>query len=399
MATFVVSQRLTVTPTDAAVGTPLTVTGRGFAASQAVTLLFDEVTAATTTTDGAGSFSIPSFAMPASALGAHTLRAQDASANTFSVSVNTARSFAINPATGPIATKVTATGTGFKASETIALTFDGMPATTSPVTADTKGSFTATFDVPAAAGGSHAVTAGDTVGTTAKTFTVSSSAASAPASGFVGTKITVTGSGYMANAAVNVLFDNAPVKAGTSDAKGSFTISFDAPAKAAGAYKIKITDGSNSKETDFTVTTSASIAPVTSATAPGNVGGAINVNGVGFKPSAALTATYDNKQIATGTVGADAKFSISFNAPASKAGRHTVTVSDGLNNIALEFFMEATPPPAPAQVEPHCRFAPEGRMARLPGPRSPTPAASPTCSRSPATAGSRRLRYCLRRPP
>ncbi len=352
VATFVISQKMTVTPTDAAVGTPLAVTGRGFGPSQAVTIYFDEVVVLSTTTDSVGSFNLSSFAMPPSPSGVHTLRAQDASANSFSVTLNTILAFAITPATGPIATKVTVTGTGFRASETIALNYDGAAASTSPVTTDAKGSFSATFDVPASASGPHAVTAADSVSTSSKNFTVSPTAASTPPGGFVGTKITVTGSGYLANAAVTVLFDSVLAKAGTSDAKGSFTISFDAPAKAAGAYKIRATDGANSKDLDFTVTTSAAITPVTSATAPGNVGGAITVSGVGFKPSGSLTVAYDNKQIATGSVGADAKFSVTFNAPASKAGQHTITVSDGLNNLAMAFFMEATPPPAPTQVEP-----------------------------------------------
>jgi hypothetical protein len=326
--------------------------GRGFAASQGVTLYFDEVAVATTTTDGAGTFAISSFVMPASSAGVHVLRAQDASANSFSVNMNAVSSFAITPTVGPVATAVTVTGTGFRASEAIALKFDAAAATTTPVTSDAKGSFTATFNVPAAASGTHAVTAADTVNTSTKSFTVSSTAASTPASGFVGTKITVTGSGYLATAAVNVLFDSAPVKAGTSDANGNFNISFDAPAKAAGAYKIRVTDGTNSKDLDFTVTTSAAISPVTSNAAPGNVGQAITVSGVGFKPGASLAVTYDNKPIATGTVGADAKFSVTFNAPASKTGQHTITASDGLNNLALPFFMESTPPPAPAQTEP-----------------------------------------------
>jgi hypothetical protein len=352
VATFYVSQRVTVTPTDAAVGAALAIVGRGFGASQGVTLYFDEVSAATTTTDSNGSFTLASFPMPAGPSGAHTLRAQDASANTFSVAVNTVQSFAVSPASGPIATKVAATGSGFRATETITLTFDGTAAATTPVVTDVRGNFAATFDVPAAASGTHAVTAADSVSTSSKSYTVTSAATSSPASGFVGTRITVTGSGYAANAAVTVLFDSALAKAGTADAKGSFTITFDAPAKAAGAYKIRATDGSNTKDLDFTVTTSASITPVTSAAAPGNVGGSITVTGVGFKPSGTLTVAYDNKQIATGSVGADAKFSVTFNAPASKAGQHTIVVSDGLNNLALAFFMEAMPPPAPTQVEP-----------------------------------------------
>jgi hypothetical protein len=76
------------------------------------------------------------------------------------------------------------------------------------------------------------------------------------------------------------------------------------------------------------------------------------VNGVGFMAGRTLVITYDGQQVATGIVGSDGSFSVTFNAPASRRGAHTVSASDGTNSIPLTFVMEATPPPVPGLLKP-----------------------------------------------
>ena len=69
----------------------------------------------------------------------------------------------LTPTTSAIGKAVTITGTGFAASSIVTISFDGIAQTTtsSPVTTDTTGAFTATFTVPPSTAGPHTVTAMD----------------------------------------------------------------------------------------------------------------------------------------------------------------------------------------------------------------------------------------------
>ena len=79
---FNATSKLTVNPTTAAAGDALTISGRGFNASQAVSIYFDDVATGTTTvTDTVGSFSISTYKFPTTYAGTHTIRAQDSSAS------------------------------------------------------------------------------------------------------------------------------------------------------------------------------------------------------------------------------------------------------------------------------------------------------------------------------
>jgi len=353
-ASFTTYSKVTVSPATAAVGDKITVSGTGFAASQSVTIYFDDETAGSATTNSLGTFTSTTFTVPASYWGSHTIRAQDASGYYAAVTFSTKQSTTLSPTSGPVGTKVTITGNGFNANTTITITFDDAAVTTATaaVTTDSKGSFSTSFNIPASSGGTHQVKASDGTNTDTRTFTVSASSSVSPTSGYVGTKVTVNGSGFYANVSVSILFDNVLVKSILTDAKGSFSTSFEVPARGAGTYKIRATDGANIKDTDFTVLTSATISPVTSTASPGYVGTLVTVNGIGFMPNRTLTITYDGQQVATGIVGSDGSFSVTFNAPASGKGAHTVTANDGTNSIPLTFVMEATPPPVPGLLKP-----------------------------------------------
>jgi hypothetical protein len=350
-APFTITPKVTVTPAAASAGEPVTITGSGFAASQSVSVLFDENVLASTTADAFGAFTLSGFSFPGAPGGSHTVRVQDATGASVSIGVTSKRVLNITPASGPIATRVTVAGSGFAANQPLTITLDSVPVSSSLIT-DPKGTFSGTVDIPVSPGGAHQFAVSDGLSIEEKAFTVASTATSAPTTGFVGTKVSINGNGFLAATNINIQFDGATVKSLLSDPQGSFATTFEAPFKAAGTYKIRATDGANAKDIDFTITTTASINPVTSASSPGNVGTSLTISGVGFKTNSAVTATYDGKSISTGTVGADGKFTLTFLVPASKAGQHTITVSDGLSNVPFAFYMESTPPPAPALLGP-----------------------------------------------
>lgn len=359
-ASFTTYSKITVTPASGGVGDNITISGTGFAASQSIAITFDGVAMTTTpaavTTTSVGSFGPSSFTVPAGVRGSHTIRAQDVSGNYATATFTTTQSITLTPTSGPNGTKVTVNGTGFNASATITTYFDDVPVTTTPavVTTDTTGAFSSTsFNIPSSSGGTHQIKASDGTNTDTETFTVTATISISPTSGYVGMKVTVTGTGFLASKSdVTILFNNVLVKTTSTDTKGVLSTSFDVPAKVAGTYTIRVSDGTISKDTDFTVTTSATISPVTSTTSPGHVGDNITVTGVGFMPDSTLTITYDNTTEASTTVASDGTFSVTFPAPASVKGAHTVTASDNVSSIPLTFVMEATAPAVPTLSKP-----------------------------------------------
>ncbi len=359
---FTILPKLTVSPTSGPVKTALTLTGTGYAANSGTTIYFDDASVASTSSDAFGGFTITNFAIPATTSGSHVIRAQDAVGNFQTATISVTSGITITPATGPVGTQVTVTGNGFRASETISLTLDNTAIGSGGITSDSLGRFTATVSIPAIGAGERTLRAADSINNSTASFKVTSSVALSPNSGYVGTRITLNGNGFLANSAITLTFDNTPVGTASTNSLGAFTSTFEAPARQAGNYKIRVSDGLNTQEVNFNVTTSATITP-TSASSPGYVGATVTVSGVGFKAGATLTVTYGGKQVATGAVGADSNFSVIFKAPASRSGAHTIIVSDGTITLPLSYYMEGVAPPVPTLLEPQTgkRYKAQGK--------------------------------------
>ena len=125
------------------------------------------------------------------------------------------------------------------------------------------------------------------------------------------------------------------------------------PALAAGTYKVKVSDGSNPKEADFSIPSTAAISPQTSLASPGHVGSELTITGKGFTPGGTVTVSYDGKQLnTTTTVLADQSFSVTLKVPASTAGEHTIVATDGTNSKPFTFVMESKPPLPPEPLKP-----------------------------------------------
>lgn len=72
--------------------------------------------------------------------------------------------------------------------------------------------------------------------------TLPPSIAISPASGLVGTKVTVSGSGFTFNSSVTVKFDDSPMATTTTNVDGSFVAVFNVPVAEVGAHLVKALD-------------------------------------------------------------------------------------------------------------------------------------------------------------
>lgn len=346
-------------PTGGYVGDDVDISGGGFKANKDISILYDGVeidNSGDVKTDSDGEF-ICSIIIPASTAGEHTVTVKVRSTTTTyqeaTAELTVTAEITINPTSGLIGDKVTVDGTGFGNRKDVTIYFNNVPVilTAGSDRTDTRGSFTdLEFAVPAVASGTHEIKAVDTSNNQAKTnFSTSTSATFGSNSGYVGTEVTVRGTGFMAGRPITVYFAGAMVTTNppslTTDNQGNFNGSFHVPPSAAGTYAMELTDGTSRESAQFTVMFDATSAPNS-----GNVGTTITVSGTGF--SGAVTIKYDANTVTTVTANADGTFVATFKAPASKGGNHFINVADALNSKQFTFTMDSTPPPTPAPLLP-----------------------------------------------
>jgi len=191
--TFIIKPEITITPTSGEANSLITVSGTGFGSKKQVTIWFNNIQLATTTTGTTGSFS-RSFNVPDLGGGIYTVEAEGeanlAKAN-FRITVPAPTPIptptptpAPTPAPAPppsisasatsvhVGQGIMISGTGFRGSSMIAIKYDDSIVAATP--ADGNGLFAASFSVPSSKYGAHMVTASDGTSVSELTFTVES---------------------------------------------------------------------------------------------------------------------------------------------------------------------------------------------------------------------------------
>jgi hypothetical protein len=374
--TFTVAPALNPSPTSGPVGTRVTVNGTGFAANSAIAASYDGSAIATNpstiTSDSRGGFSA-TITIPSSTAGAHPIDVTDGSKNNATTSFTVTRSIALNPTSGNVDAQVTVNGKGFRASAAITVSFAGVQVSTTPATimTDLSGNFTATFRVPSAASGAHAVTATGSLGNTASAdFTVTPSTALSPTSGPAGAQVTVNGTGFAANSAVAIAYDGTLQTTNpsnvTTSAAGSFSAIFSVPLPSTtGAHTVRTASGSANVNATFTVTASA-IPSITLSPTSGAIGTNVTVTGSHYPASTAVQVTFNGTNVANTTSTATGSITISFKVPSSAAaGANTVTAAGGAATASATFTV-TTPSQTPS-ITPRPNSGPAGTQVTVNG--------------------------------
>jgi hypothetical protein len=258
---------MTFSPTTGPVDTTVVILGKGFLANTPLTFTFDGATISSlvSTASGADGSINASFKIPASSSGNHIVAVSDGT-TTLNATFAASSTSAINVTSGPVGTSVNASGSGFKYKANITITYNNAQIGTA--TAGTNGSFTTTFTIPSASTGPHSLVISDQTNTQTYTFTMTpTTTPMSPTSGFIGTSITISGTGYGASKAIIVTYDASPVTLttpGTTDANGAFSVSFKAPVSKAGSHAIVVTDGTTSQNFTFAIDLTPPPAPALS---------------------------------------------------------------------------------------------------------------------------------------
>ena len=270
-APLTVTGGIGIAPTSGTVDTIVVVTGKGFLATSTIIFTYDGATVTTTptavTSDANGSFS-GSFKVPAGSSGSHVIKASDGT-NSNTLNFSTSASASVTPTSGPVGTAVAAKGSGFKGNGTVTITYNGAQIATA--TSNGLGNFSATINIPPSSTGPHNLVVSDSSNSQPFVFTITATPKDpSPVSGPIGTSVSASGSGFAANKALSVTFDSAPLTltpVSTTDANGTFNVSFKIPTSKSGNHTIVITDGTTSNNYTFKIDATAPAAPVLSTPA------------------------------------------------------------------------------------------------------------------------------------
>ena len=365
---FIVIPAIGLSSDSGTVGSNLTIAGKGFNANEPnVQVVYDGNPMQTGIVAGSkGSWQI-SVKVPASSRGQHII---DAGGTTPASEVedkefNVIPEIEINPTSGWVNTVVGIYGSGFASGETnIKVTYDGGTVKTN-IAADARGSWQSSFSIPSSSQGGHDIRAYGAVTNESDlqsaSFSVSPGIKLEPVSGYlggaiyVGDGLYVGGVGFEANeTGIKITYDGAlAVSNITADAKGSWSDKLDVPPSSKGEHIIdasgEITRASDIVDAIVIISPKVELNPTSGA-----IGNEITVHGTGFAANQVITISYDGAKVAS-NAATDAKgiFTTSFKIPKSKAGDHTITVTDPTAAVfSMKLSVESAPPPTPNLISP-----------------------------------------------
>ena len=248
----------TISSTSGTPNSKVTVSGKGFKASSAITVYIDQVSIATTTSSSKGSFN-SEITIPPFSGGVHQITVSDGT-NIDTKNYTILSVLNIEPTSGFVGSEVSLSGIGFQASKPVTIIFKD--ATVETTTTDNYGRFDVSFNVPAYPSGTYKVTASDGINKMEASYTITTEVNISQTTGNVGMAVTVTGVGFVAGKTVTITYDNEQVATTTVGSNASFSASFTIPASKKGDHIIKVSDGINSLQKTFTMESTPPPVPV-----------------------------------------------------------------------------------------------------------------------------------------
>ena len=296
----------------------------------------------TFTADAAGSYSLAIYT-PEAWKGDHTVYLVD---NTYaqkaSAIFTVLPSVKIDPAEGPVGTTVTFNGYGFSASQQLRIKFNDTVVTTT--TANTVGSWTLNYTIPATPGGGYTFDIQAKEGTVwvawvSKYFKVTPKITATPSSGTVGQTVAINGTGFASKEKdIEVTFGGKVVKKiSYAEENGSWSAIIAVPPVQRGDYKIDAS-GTSTRTRDvpdvtFTVNAGILVEPISAY-----IGDTITVTGGGFAiGETGIQVYFDGMVVSPSTITANISgcWESSFTLPASTYGSHTVSASGDITQPAV----------------------------------------------------------------
>ena len=330
--TVLVAPAITLlTPNQAPVGAPVTITGTSFGTTQgASTVTFNGTSAATASAWSATSITVN---VPAGATTGNvvvTVNGLPSNGSAFTLLASASiTSLSIN--SGSIGSGVTITGTNFGASQGAStVTFNG----TSAGTANAWSATSITVNVPVGATTGNVVVTVNGGPSNGVPFIVGPVISSLSRnSGAVGTSVTITGANFGASQGAGTVTFNG-TSAGTATAWSLTSITVNVPVGATTGNVVVTVGGLLSNAVAFTVVVPPNITSLSET--QGSVGDSVTITGTNFGASqSASTVTFNGTSAGTATAWSD--LSITVNVPAGATTGPVVVVVNGVSSNSTNF--------------------------------------------------------------
>jgi len=243
-------------PADGMVGTDVTILGKGFYASEEVTVYYsgERVDNGVETAGTTGELSY-SFTVPESTAGDHQVRVEDTLGNSEGADFQVIPFIELDRSLGATRDEITVGGTGFGDRVDVIVEFDGTDVAVEQT--DRKGSFEVAFNVPVKPPGNYDINVEDDDGNEDEmSFTITAGIDLSQYEGNVGTTLTVSGIGFMVNHDVVVRYDDLQVATATTDGNGAFSVTVVVSASVAGNHTVAASDDINIVTRIFTMESS-----------------------------------------------------------------------------------------------------------------------------------------------
>ena len=252
---YVPDQEITLSVWSGTVGTTIEAFCKGFHAGKDVNIQYyytnsSQILASQTAND-VGECT-EQFTIPASSTGSHVVLAQNEFGDSAQTEFEVIPSLSINPAIVGIGDEVNVLGTGFAPNTEVVVTLHGKGVAIAQVSE--RGSFVAIFYVPVIKVGTYAIEISDS--TPNKKWidlTIESKITLNKASGVVGTKLLVNGTGFEVGGIIQIKYDDVLMTTVIAESDGSFSANFEAPISIAGDHIVTVTDGLNTKQVVFAI--------------------------------------------------------------------------------------------------------------------------------------------------
>lgn len=331
-ANFTVTPKLERSPYSAAPGTTISVTIRGFGASESVSFVFyhtgsSTATLTSITTNSSGTASV-TFPMPEAAVGPHDYKVTGASSGISAWGeLSILPSVTLSSTQGASGASVTATAKGFAGSSTIRFAWNQSTSTQGTTlcstTTSSRGNATCSFTVPSSSAGAYPVVATTSDGSTGSAqFGVAGAASISltPSSGTVGAPVQISIGGFQANETIRLTIDGStsPWQSVTAGSTGAALVPSTIPFLTQGSHTIQARGLTSGKTDSATLTVQPSMSVSPSGGAPGT---RVTAYVRGMKASQSVNVRFNSTSpstgtsVCSGTTANDGSYTCSFNVP------------------------------------------------------------------------------------
>ncbi|MBI4777891.1 hypothetical protein HY792_03090, partial [Candidatus Desantisbacteria bacterium] len=223
---------------------------------------------------------------------------------------------------------------GYATGDNITVAF-GTNATIQQAVASTNGSFTTSFTVDVQAYGTTTITAGGISSANNRFFIIPQVVSVIPATGSVGTIVTIYSTGYAAGDNITVAFGtNATIQTAVASTQGSFTTSFTVDVQQYGTTTIIASGISSADNRFFIFPQVVSVTPT-----QGSVGTIVTMDSTGYAASDTVTVSFGtNNNIQQAKASANGSLTCSFTVDVQAYGTTTITAG-GVASAGNRFFI------------------------------------------------------------